>query len=98
MFGSDIPSRSFARALMDIAARGPVGMGVAPGADAAVVANGQSLSLAHIRTNASRIENAAVRRVLIAAIDSAQRDFVGVVLDCSFCRGGTRVRGRLPKC
>jgi len=71
-----IPSRSFARALMDIAARGPVGTGAAAaGADATTAADGRVLSLAHIRANAAKIASAPVRRVLIAAIDSSQGDF-----------------------
>jgi hypothetical protein len=70
-----IPSRSFARALMDIAARGPVGAGAVPGVDPAMPENGQALSMARIRANVSKLENAAVRRVLIGAIDSAQGDF-----------------------
>lgn len=70
-----IPARSFARALMDIAARGPVGAGLASGADTTTSANGQVLSMAQIRANALKIQNAAVRRVLINAIDSAQGDF-----------------------
>lgn len=80
-----IPARSFARALMDIAARGPVRVGEAaaagsgglgvPGADVTSSPNGHSFSMAQIRANALKIQNAGVRRVLIGAIDSAQGDF-----------------------
>ena len=70
-----IPARSFARALMDIAARGPVAAGLTAGTDMTTPANGQVLSMAQIRANALKIQNAAVRRVLITAIDTAQGDF-----------------------
>jgi hypothetical protein len=71
---SYIPSRNFAMALMDIAARGPVKSGAAPGSGAAVTV-APSLSLAQIRSNVASIDNLQVQRVLITAIDSAQGDF-----------------------
>jgi hypothetical protein len=63
-----IPTRNFALALMDIAARGPAG---APGSS-----DGSSpvLSLANVRANVLNIENAAVQRILLTAIDTAQGD------------------------
>jgi hypothetical protein len=65
---SYIPAGSFATALMDIAARGPSTIAVS-GAQGS-----QSLSLDSIRTNISNIENPAIQRVLLTAVDSAQGD------------------------
>jgi hypothetical protein len=63
-----IPTRNFALALMDLAARGPTG---APGSS-----DGSSpvLSLATVRANVLNIENAPVQRILLTAIDTAQGD------------------------
>jgi len=63
---SYIPSRNFALALLDIAARGPVN-----GGD--VDAQLQRISLQNVRANlANNIRNAQVRRALLSAVDSAQ--------------------------
>jgi hypothetical protein len=63
---SYIPSRNFALALMDIAARGPVN-----GGD--VDSQHQRISLQNVRANlANHIPNAHVRRALLSAVDSAQ--------------------------
>ena len=65
---SYIPSRNFALALMDLAARGPaqdVGAAAAP-----------PLSLATIRENVTKnITSVPVQRALLTAIDTAQGDF-----------------------
>src|SRR5215213_2816160 len=66
---SYIPSRSFALALMDIAARGPITDDVSGHPDAGVV------SLEGVRANVLNIGNPAVQRVVLTAIDSAQGDF-----------------------
>ncbi|MDB4882773.1 MAG: hypothetical protein JWL95_1539 [Gemmatimonadetes bacterium] len=63
-----IPSRNFALALMDIAARGPAGQVSVSDAASPV------LSLASVRANLVNIENASVQRVLLTAIDTAQGD------------------------
>jgi hypothetical protein len=65
---SYIPSRNFAVALMDIAARGPVTSAVTADGGAPVV------SLENIRANIRNIDNPAVQRVLLSAVDSAQGD------------------------
>ncbi|HKH90434.1 MAG TPA: hypothetical protein VKA54_01460 [Gemmatimonadaceae bacterium] len=62
---SYIPSRSFALALMDIAARGIDTHGEASGPSA------PELTLARMRENVLNIENGAVQRVLLGAIDTA---------------------------
>ena len=65
---SYIPSRNFALALMDIAARGPVNSGD-------IDPQSQHISLQNVRANlASNIRNAYVRRALLSAVDSAQGD------------------------
>jgi hypothetical protein len=63
-----IPSRNFAVALMDIAARGP--MTDAVSSDPA----GPAMSLDAIRRNVLNIQNQPVQRVLLTAVDSAQGD------------------------
>ena len=63
-----IPSRNFAVALMDIAARGPVTDAVS--GDPA----GPVMSLDAIRRNILNIQNPPVQRVLLMAVDSAQGD------------------------
>ena len=63
-----IPTRNFALALMDIAARGPTG---APGSSDG---SAPVLSLASVRANVLNIENAPVQRILLTAIDTAQGD------------------------
>lgn len=65
---SYIPSRNFALALMDIAARGPTTNAASstPGA--------RVLSAESIRANIQNIQNPAVQRVLLTAVDHAQGD------------------------
>jgi len=64
---SYIPSSSFARALMDIAARGP-------NSDVGTNAHAPLLSLENMRNNVANIGNERVQRALLSAIDSAQGD------------------------
>jgi hypothetical protein len=65
---SYIPSKNFALVMMDIAARGPetneftAGPGTPP------------LTLASVRANIMNIENAAVQRAMLGAIDAAEGD------------------------
>lgn len=69
---SYIPAKNFALALLDIAARGP---------DTAAVSNAPQatpLSLDAIRTNLSQIQNPAVQRVLLTALDTAQGDLAKI--------------------
>jgi hypothetical protein len=66
---SYIPSRSFAIALMDIAARGPITDDVSGHPDSGVV------SLEGVRANVLNIGNPAIQRVVLTAIDTAQNDF-----------------------
>jgi hypothetical protein len=65
---SYIPSKNFALALMDIAARGPdtAGLGSSP--------NAPVVSLDTVRSGIKNLQNPAVQRVLLTAIDSAQGD------------------------
>lgn len=65
---SYIPSKNFAVALMDIAARGPK--------TDLISSNPQSpiISLDNIRLNIGNLENPEVQRVLLTALDSAQGD------------------------
>ena len=65
---SYIPSRNFALALLDIAARGTGTHGAANGPTA------PELSLELARANVLNLENGAVQRVLLGAIDTAQGD------------------------
>jgi hypothetical protein len=65
---SYIPSKNFAMALMDIAARGPATDVVSSDANSPVI------SVESIRANILNIQNMAVQRVLLTAIDSAQGD------------------------
>jgi len=69
---SYVPSRNFALALMDIAARGPATNALTAGQSA------PAISLESLRTNISNIDNAAVQRVLLSAIDTAQGDINSV--------------------
>lgn len=66
---SYIPSRSFALALLDIAARGPITDAVSGNPDAG------AMTLANARANVLNLGNAAVQRVVLNAIDTAQGDF-----------------------
>lgn len=61
---SYIPSRNFAMALIDLAARGPVG-----GASTPV-----PLTLNNLRSNLSKLQCPAVQRVLLTAVDTAEGD------------------------
>jgi len=66
---SYIPSRNFALALMDLAAKGPAH-------DAATATVSPQLSLQAIRANvAQHITSVPVQRALLTAIDTAQGDF-----------------------
>ncbi|KAA5538539.1 hypothetical protein [Adhaeribacter rhizoryzae] len=65
---SYIPAKNFALALMDIATRGPATDFVSSDPNAPVI------SLASIRLNIENIQNPAVQRVLLTAIDAAQGD------------------------
>jgi hypothetical protein len=66
---SYIPARNFAVALMDLAARGPQTDVVSSDPRASI------LSLESVRANVLHLENVAVQRVLLTAIDAAQGDF-----------------------
>lgn len=65
---SYVPSTNFALALMDIAARGPDTDAASSESSAPVI------SLESIRTNILNLQNPAVQRMLLTAIDSAQGD------------------------
>src|SRR5262245_30347972 len=62
---SYVPSKNFALALMDLAARGP-------DTNAASIAGAPIVSLDTVRTNITNLKNPEVQRVLLTAIDSAQ--------------------------
>src|SRR5262249_53118956 len=65
---SYIPSRNFALALMDMAARGPA---VDPDKSQATA---DAITLQAVRANVSQIQSPPVQRVLLTAIDSAEGD------------------------
>jgi hypothetical protein len=65
---SYIPSKNFALALMDIAARGPDTDPVSSNPNAPII------SLDAIRTNVENLKNPAVQRLLLTMIDFAQGD------------------------
>ncbi|RYY37579.1 MAG: hypothetical protein EOP46_02115 [Sphingobacteriaceae bacterium] len=65
---SYIPSRNFALALMDIAARGPMNNNVNTNSNTPVV------TLATLRKNVANLGSPTVQRLLLTAIDSAQGD------------------------
>lgn len=65
---SYIPSKNFALALMDIAARGPDTDEFSGDANAPIV------SLKNIRTNIANLKNPAAQRLFLMAIDSAHGD------------------------
>lgn len=65
---SYIPAKSFATALMDLAARGPVTD------DAKATTDTPIVSLESIRLNVAKINNPYVQRVVLNAIDTAQGD------------------------
>ncbi|GLC27791.1 hypothetical protein rosag_43040 [Roseisolibacter agri] len=87
---SYIPSRNFALALMDLAARGPVTQQGSGASSASPV-----LSLAEVRANVVNLENAYVQRVLLTAIDTAQGDLDRAVANLAawFDSGMDRVSG-----
>lgn len=84
-----IPTRNFALALMDIAARGP--------ANAVGSSDGTSpqLTLANVRANVLNLENAPVQRVLLTAIDTARGDLDKAVANIAawYDSGMDRVSG-----
>ena len=86
---SYIPSRSFALALLDIAARGHDSHGEASSPDA------PELTLALARQNVLNIENGPVQRVVIGAIDTAGGDMERAVSNLAawFDSGMDRVSG-----
>ncbi len=86
---SYVPSRNFALALLDLAARGPVTQGSGASAASPV------LSLAEARANVVNLENAHVQRVLLTAIDTAQGDLDRAVANVAawFDSGMDRVSG-----
>jgi hypothetical protein len=65
---SYIPAQNFARALLDMAARGPVTT------DFNTAANGPQISLDSVRANISSLQNEKVQRIVLAAADMAQTD------------------------
>ena len=64
---SYIPSRNFALALMDLAARGPVG-------DSNTSPSSTPITLQALRANIGQLPGARVQRALLAAIDTAEGD------------------------
>lgn len=65
---SYIPSKNFAAALLDIAARGPV-------ANDATTADAMApISLESVRRNVGQIQSPAIRRVILTALDRAEGD------------------------
>jgi hypothetical protein len=86
---SYIPSRNFALALLDIAARGPESHVSASDSSSPV------LSLSAVRSNVLNIENAAVQRVLLTAVDTAQGDLDKAVANVAawYDSGMDRVSG-----
>lgn len=86
---SYIPARNFALALLDMAARGPQTDGTSSNPGAPV------LSLASVRANVLLLQNEAVQRVLLTAIDSAQGDLERAVasLEAWYDSGMERVAG-----
>jgi hypothetical protein len=86
---SYVPARNFALALLDIAARGTGTHGTASSPAAPV------LSLALVRANVLNIENGAVQRVLLGAIDTAHGDLERAVANLTvwFDSGMDRVSG-----
>jgi hypothetical protein len=66
---SYIPSRNFAATLIDLAAHG---------VDMQVAATPQKITLEGLREGAAKLENAYVRRAVVAAIDAGQDDLEAV--------------------
>jgi hypothetical protein len=90
---SYIPASNFAVALMDIAARGPQTDAVSSDPGAPV------LSVESIRKNVLNVQNEPVRRVLLAAIDSAQGDLsrAQASLEAWYDSAMDRVSGRYKR-
>jgi len=65
---SYIPSKNFATALLDLAARGPVK------SDTMDARNATPITLESIRRGAADIQSPQIQRVLLAAVDTAQGD------------------------
>jgi hypothetical protein len=86
---SYIPSRNFALALMDIAARGPITDVVSGDPD------GPALSLESMRNGVPGLQNPAVQRVLLTAIDSARGDIdkAQATIEAWYDSGMDRVSG-----
>jgi hypothetical protein len=64
---SYIPSASFAKALIDVVARGPAG-------DITVDTSSQPITLARVRGNLAHIDNPHLQRALLSALDAAEGD------------------------
>jgi hypothetical protein len=86
---SYIPSRNFALALMDIAARGPITDAISGDPD------GPSLTIDAMRRGVVALENPAVQRIVLGAIDTARGDIdrVQAALEAWFDSGMDRVSG-----
>ena len=86
---SYIPAKNFALALMDIAARGPEMDDKSSGSEA------ELMTMDSLRTNITKIQNPAVQRVLLTAIDSAQGDMnmVQAYIENWYNSGMDRVSG-----
>lgn len=90
---SYIPSRNFATALLDIAARGPVSAATS-GPDVV------RLTAENVRRNIRNIVNPAVQRVLLTAVDEAQGDLdrARQSVEAWFDSGMDRVSGHYKRC
>ncbi len=90
---SYIPAENFAVTVMDLAARGP--QTDALNSDP----NGPALSLDSMRANISNLNNPAVQRVLLSALDAAQGDIVKVrkSLEAWYDSGMDRVSGKYKR-
>ena len=86
---SYIPSRNFALALMDIAARGPITDVISGDPD------GPSLTIDAMRRGVTALDNPAVQRIVLGAIDTARGDIgqVQAALEAWFESGMDRVSG-----
>jgi hypothetical protein len=71
---SYIPSRNFALAIMDIAARGPVPTSTPQGSTQVSTTAAPAFSLSQVRAGAAKFPDPAVRRGLLLAIDTAHGD------------------------
>ncbi len=86
---SYIPKKNFSTALMDLAARGPVQGAVTSGADA------RPLTVETMRANIANIQNPAVQRVLLTALDAGGKDLerVRTHIEAWYDSGMDRVSG-----